>query len=86
MRDIWFVNVQRPGQVTDAQDERQLRRHVRKAVFRNRKVSNIGKGIRHYAVVRRFQIVDFSIQESLSPRFERAQMEKGDSAYKSSEN
>ena len=52
MREVLFVNVQTPGQMSTAPNANEIRRHVRRAVLRDQEGSDIGKRIKQFSAVR----------------------------------
>jgi hypothetical protein len=55
MKEVLFVNFQRPGQIRNVNETNEIRRHVRKVVLRERGFSDIGKRIKQFTMVRSFK-------------------------------
>jgi hypothetical protein len=69
--EIRFVTVHKPGETYDAKDARAIRRHVQKAVSRNRKTGDIGENFRFFTKSEFLKAVRPREQNQKQPRKQR---------------
>jgi hypothetical protein len=51
MKELYFVNSVQPGQRSNVEEAKEIKRHVRKAVLKNRGASDITGRIRQFSMV-----------------------------------